>query len=159
MKYSEYVSEYWNYNAGEHHLVALFIIPVLQKVLGKLPIYVNPDGMKSIQGDIVYACSKANFSIEVKLKKLCLTKVQCSPEYNPDILLYFDFMKIGIANWKEFQNEYIFMMDKLKAKGFRYTRYGPIVKANDLESIKFYEQDEIFNILQKRHTNCDNQKF
>ena len=72
MKYSDYTRNYWNYDAGEHHLVAIFIIPMLQNVLGDLPVYANPDGMKSIQGDIVYVCKKNTFSIEVKLKKLRL---------------------------------------------------------------------------------------
>ncbi len=159
MKYSEYVRDYWNYDAGEHHLVAIFIVPALQNTLGDLPIYVNPDGMKSIQGDIVYACTKRNFTIEVKLRKLCLTKVQCLPDYKPDVLLYFDYNKIGIADWNEFQNEYISKMEKLRAKGRKYDKYGPTVNANELKSIEFHEQDEIFTILQRRHRDCDNRNL
>jgi hypothetical protein len=68
LKYQEYIRDYWDFDAGEHHLVAIFIVPALKKALGALPIYVNPDGMKSIPGDIVYACEKRNFTIEVKLK-------------------------------------------------------------------------------------------
>jgi len=148
MKYHEYVRDYWDYDAGEHHLVAIFIIPELQNALGVLPIFVNPDGMKSIPGDIVYACERRNFTIEVKLKKLCLTKTQYSPDYNPDVLLHFDYNKIGIADWNQFQNEYVLKMEKLRVKGRKYDKYGPVVNANELKSIEFHKEDEIFTILQ-----------
>jgi len=156
MKYQEYIQDYWDYDAGEHHLVAIFIVPALKKALGALPIYVNPDGMKSIPGDIVYACEKRNFTIEVKLKKLCLTKVQCSPNYRPDVLLYFDYNKIGIADWNQFQNEYITKMEQLRGEGRKYDKYGPTVNASKLKSIGFHKENEIFAILRRLYSNCDN---
>ena len=107
MNYSDYIQQYREYNPGEHHLVAIFLVPALKDVLGKLPIYVNPDGMKSIQGDLVYFLENKKFSIEVKLDKLSLTKVQYSKEYKPDILLYFGKNEIGFADWNEFQYEYV----------------------------------------------------
>ena len=41
MKYSDYIQQYGDYNAGERHLVAIFLIPTLYEVFGKLPVYVN----------------------------------------------------------------------------------------------------------------------
>jgi len=63
--------------------------------------------MKSIQGDLGYLLGNQKFSIEVKLNKLSLTKVQYSKEYKPDILLYFGNNAIGFADWNEFQYEYV----------------------------------------------------
>jgi hypothetical protein len=152
MKYSDYIQKYEKYNAGEHHLVAIFLIPLLKEVLGKLPVYVNPDGMKSIQGDLVYLCEKNNFSIEVKLDKLRLTRVQYSEDYNPDILLYFNKNKLGVADWKPFQEEYIKKMeDLIRTEDRKYTKYGPTINANEMKSITFGTQDRILPILIKRY--------
>lgn len=157
MKYPEYIRKYWDYNAGEHHLVAIFIIPLLQDALGEIPVYVNPDGMKSIHGDIVYNCAKKKFSIEVKLNKLQLTKKQCTTDYKPDILLYFNQKGIGIADWNEFQNEYIVKMKNLRATtGRKYNKYGPTINFGELKSLLFGSENEILPIITECYKECNN---
>ena len=151
MQYTDYIKGYWEYNAGEHHLVAIYLIPVLHDILGELPVYVNPDGMKSIQGDLVYLCENRKFSIEAKLDKLRLTKVQYSRDYKPDILLYFNEKELGFSDWDAFQNEYIQKMDNLRLTGRKYDKYGPTINAHEMESIAFGAQDEILSIVKKRY--------
>jgi len=154
MNYSDYIKEYWQYDAGEHHLVAIFLIPTLHDLLGDLPVYVNPDGMKSIQGDLVYLCGNKKFSIEVKLEKLRLTKVQYSKDYKPDILLYFNEKELGFADWNAFQSEYVKKMDSLRLKGRKYDKYGPTINADEMETISFGSQDGILPIVKKRYAEC-----
>lgn len=154
MKYSDYIQQYGEYNAGEHHLVAIFLIPALKEVLGRLPVYVNPDGMKSIQGDLVYLCGNKKFSIEVKLDKLSLTKVQYSKDYKPNILLYFSKNDLGFADWNEFQNEYIEKMNGLRLEGRKYNKYGPTINANEMKTIILGSQDKILPIVKKRYEEC-----
>jgi hypothetical protein len=62
---------------GEHHFIALYVLPRLTPFLG-VPHYVNPDGMKSSAGDLVFNSYEVNkiacyvpaprLKIEVKLE-------------------------------------------------------------------------------------------
>jgi hypothetical protein len=59
---------------GEHHFVTVYLVPKIYKLTGKIPDFVNPDGTKNINGDIIYEDDK--IYIEAKYNKLQFTKSQ-----------------------------------------------------------------------------------
>src|ERR1035437_8718534 len=80
--FSEYISQYvlrGDRSApptpGEHHFVCTYLVPRLFAINGKVPDFINPDGTKSILGDVVYyQDGRHHFGIEVKLGTVRLTK-------------------------------------------------------------------------------------
>ena len=68
---------------GEHHFVSVYLVPKLYSIAKIVPDYVNPDGTKSILGDVVYyRDGKHAIGIEVKLGTIRLT----AKEFNNWIL-------------------------------------------------------------------------
>jgi hypothetical protein len=100
---------------GEHHFVSVYLVPKLYELNKIVPDYINPDGMKSILGDIVfYKDNKHHFGIEVKLGTIRLTK----REYNDWIVcvnlenwpsVFIGICRTGIAlcSWEDFRSAYI----------------------------------------------------
>lgn len=100
---------------GEHHFVSAYLVPKLYSINNKVPDYINPDGTKSILGDVVYyQDGKHHFGIEVKLETVRLTK----REFNewivghdssqwPHLFIGVGHTGIGLAKWGEFRNAYI----------------------------------------------------
>ena len=141
--YSDYIEKYI-INAepvpGEHHFVALYLIPLLYKLFKCVPDYANPDGTKGIPGDVVFNSFKRNLKIEVKFDKIRLTK----NEYNnwikdyrsdkcPNIFIGISQAGNSILPWWKFRNFYIEIAD-LKDKPLELNlesrEYGPIRSIN-----------------------------
>lgn len=100
---------------GEHHFVSAYLVPKLFKINGKVPDYINPDGAKSILGDVVYyQDGKHHFGIEVKLGTVRLTKHEfntwivgnSSAEW-PHLFIGVGNTGVGLATWSEFRDAYV----------------------------------------------------
>ena len=144
MNYGEYVQTYRDYNPGEHHLVAVYLAPLIHKISSRYPIYINPDGMKEQSGDLIYAHGDSRISIEVKLEKLCLTSTQCQSDYRPGQLLYFDRNGIWLSDWDSFYQEYIAIRDRrIREDGSKFRRYGPTVSIDEAMSMKSINHQEL----------------
>jgi hypothetical protein len=100
---------------GEHHFVAAYLVPKLFKINGKVPDYINPDGTKSILGDVVYyQDGKHHFGIEVKLGTVRLTRqefntwiVGDSQNKWPDLFIGVGNAGLGLTTWGKFRDAYV----------------------------------------------------
>ena len=128
---------------GEHHFVSAYLIPKLFAINGKVPDYINPDGTKSILGDVVYYLDgKHHFGIEVKLGVIRLTKrefnewiVETDSICWPNLFIGIGHKGIGLATWKEFRHAYIAAIQS-KKPGWSPCRiphgYGPMKSVDQL---------------------------
>ena len=120
--YSSYIDNYLDLPKregrpvpGEHHFVSGYLIPRIFNIRGKVPEYINPDGTKSIIGDVVYYdAGKHQHGLEVKLGTIRLT----SGEFNswiasnessnwPESFIGIGLKGIAICSWREFRDAYI----------------------------------------------------
>lgn len=148
--YSEYIRRYIHRRSkasppspGEHHFVATYLLPKLYEINGIVPDYVNPDGTKSIIGDVVYyRDEKHHFGIEVKLGTVRLTKrefndwiVDEDPEFWPNLFLGVGRKGIALSSWSEFRTSYVASV-KSKKPGWVATKiedgYGPMKEVDEL---------------------------
>ncbi|MBE0586460.1 MAG: hypothetical protein IH617_00265 [Hydrogenophaga sp.] len=100
---------------GEHHFVAAYLVPKLFEIAQKVPDYINPDGTKSIMGDVVYyQDEKHRLGLEVKLGVIRLTR----REFNewivggersrwPEVFVGVGKLGVAISPWLEFRAAYI----------------------------------------------------
>jgi hypothetical protein len=148
--YSEYILRYIRRPSkgsppapGEHHFVAVYLIPRLHAINGLVPDYVNPDGTKSIIGDVVYYKDEQHhFGIEVKLGTVRLTK----KEFNdwivnedsslwPSVFLGIGSKGLALSSWSVFRTSYV---AAVRAKNPRWTPeplddgYGPMKGVDEL---------------------------
>jgi hypothetical protein len=152
--YSEYIRRYIHRrnrdsppSPGEHHFVSTYLLPRLYELNGAIPDYVNPDGTKSIIGDVVYyRDEKHHFGIEVKLGTVRLTK----REFNnwivdddrtcwPDVFIGVGKKGIALTSWSEFRNSYVAAVVRTRArkkKPWSAQRiqggYGPMKEVDEL---------------------------
>ncbi|WP_143434317.1 hypothetical protein [Hydrogenophaga sp. H7] len=120
--YSEYIQRYVVRHKkgvrpppGEHHFVAAYLVPKLFEISRRVPDYINPDGTKSIIGDVVYYQDEEHhLGLEVKLGTIRLTK----REFNewivggerarwPEVFVGVGKSGIAISSWLEFRVAYI----------------------------------------------------
>jgi hypothetical protein len=119
--YSDYIRRYIHRKStssppspGEHHFVATYLLPKLYEINGLIPDYVNPDGMKSIIGDVVYYQDEQHhFGIEVKLGTVRLTRrefndwiVSEDPTGWPSLFLGVGRKGIALSTWSDFRTSY-----------------------------------------------------
>ena len=129
---------------GEHHFVAAYLVPMLFRLNGKIPDYINPDGTKGIFGDVVYfEDEKHQLGIEVKLDKIRLT----AGEFNswifatdesrwPQIFIGVGLKGICVTRWESFRTAYIELVQS-KDRHWRaaqiFTKaYGPLKSVDAL---------------------------
>ena len=141
--YSEYIASYLPARKGcarpipgEHHFVCAYLVPKLFKLNGIVPDYINPDGTKSILGDVVYYRNdRHHCGIEIKLESIDLTKKEFNnwiarhdPEDSPNLFLGICRSGIAISTWSAFRTAYISAV-KSKNQGWEpisiTERYGP----------------------------------
>ena len=119
---------------GEHHFVALYLVPKIYKLLNKIPNWVNPDGMKRKPGDIIYD----DLSIEVKYLKINLTKTQYNEwiignKKKPNILIALGRKTICIINWERFVKYYQYILKTKNKKIVPYkSGYTPLINTDIL---------------------------
>ncbi|MCF6327615.1 MAG: hypothetical protein L3J21_10035 [Devosiaceae bacterium] len=139
-----------NPSPGEHHFVAVYLLPRLYKINKVTPDYINPDGTKNITGDITYFQKGIHsFGIEVKYGIIRFTVneynnwiVENITKGHPDLFIGICSRGIIILKWAEFKNTY------LEAVGdHNPTRiekgYGPLKAINmlfDMEGEEGYFQ-------------------
>ena len=119
--YSEYITRYMSRSGlngnrlpGEHHFVAIYLVPKLFQLNGIVPDYVNPDGTKGLIGDVIYYKDGAHrCGIEVKLGTIRLTKneynnwiVGNDKKYWPDVYLGVGSSGLVLLTWPEFRTRY-----------------------------------------------------
>lgn len=100
---------------GEHHFVAVYLVPILKEIFGRYPDYVNPDGTKGLPGDIIYCDENKNykFSIEVKYCNINFTKTEYENWINnkssekPKYFMALGNTKIILCTFESFSKEYI----------------------------------------------------
>ena len=149
--YSEYIRRYIDRRTttsppcpGEHHFVATYLLPKLYELNTVVPDYVNPDGTKSVIGDIVYYRDDRHyFGIEVKLGTVRLTKrefnewiVRNDPTRWPNLFLGVGRKGVVLAPWSDFRSSYVSPV-KEKKIGWTATEisdgYGPMKAVDELE--------------------------
>jgi len=149
MLYTQYVNDFWQYHPGEHHVVAVYLYPLLLRLTGLQPIYINPDGMKDdIHGDLVYSHQGRLIGIEVKIHHIQLTAKQMGNSYRPDYLIFFNADGIYWATWSTFKQPYLtILQDRInESDGQRtYERYGPSLQPADLPQLSRASDDESFH--------------
>jgi len=119
--YSEYIERYVLRSGrsaplpGEHHFVAAYLVPRLFTVYDVVPDYINPDGTKSVTGDVVYRHGSADqVSIEVKLETIRLTKnefnsgiVHSVASKRPSLFLGVGSKGLVLTTWANFSEMYV----------------------------------------------------
>ena len=100
---------------GEHHFVAAYLVPRIFTITGRIPDYINPDGTKSILGDVVYyKDGQHHFGIEVKLGTVRLTKremnewiVSDNEALWPCVFVGVGSTGVAISDWRSFRSAYV----------------------------------------------------
>ena len=103
---------------GEHHFVAVYLLPKLFALNGIVPDYVNPDGTKAIRGDIVYFRDDRHYlGLEAKLSTIRLTANEfnnwiVSPAYSnhPQVFIGVGTKGLVVQTWRRFRATYIKMI-------------------------------------------------
>lgn len=126
--YSEYIRDYISNPRlekvpGEHHFVAAYLVPRLFKITGNVPDQINPDGSKSLVGDILYQdLNGCQLCIEVKLQKICLTKNEynssiCASDRTqwPDLFIGICSKGIVVLEWECFRGSYLELITRKRA--------------------------------------------
>ena len=148
--FSEYISRYLLRTdksapptPGEHHFVCVYLVPRLFTINGKVPDYINPDGTKSILGDVVYyRDGRHHFGIEVKLGTVRLTKREFNEWVVSDDTRLWPNLFVGISNngialaaWSEFRGAYLAAVrakDDNWSPAMIESGYGPMKGVNEL---------------------------
>ena len=109
LKYKELYFDKKKCIPGEHHFVAVYLLPKFNKI----PDFLNPDGTKGKCGDIVFEKDTQHyFSIEVKIGKTSFTfsKNETNQWFVdkdktfPNYLIALTSNYLFIIEWKEFSN-------------------------------------------------------
>ena len=148
--FSEYISRYILKadksappTPGEHHFVCVYLVPRLFTINDKVPDFINPDGTKSILGDVVYyQDGRHHFGIEVKLDTVRLTKrefnewiVSEDTKLWPNLFVGISSNGIALASWGEFRSAYLAAV-RAKNENWSPTMiesgYGPMKAVNEL---------------------------
>jgi hypothetical protein len=162
-----------SYMPGEHHFVAVYLLPKLLRLYPEVPDYVNPDGTKNIIGDIVYyKDGKHHFGIEAKLATIRLT----AGEFNawirmedrtkhPNVFLAVGTEGLVLQTWSRFRDVY---MELAKNEGrmprHRLTSgtYGPQLSVNKLVTVLSKSADiakaEVFPTCEAASPESDEQE-
>ncbi len=128
---------------GEHHFVGVYLVPKLYSMSKIVPDYVNPDGTKSIQGDVVYFKEgKHAIGIEVKLGTIRLTAnefnkwiLDPSTSEHPDFFVGVGTKGLIFQSWARFREVYINMVGASWFEGIEPVergKYGPQRRVNVL---------------------------
>ena len=158
--YSEYIANYLPVRKasdrpipGEHHFVCAYLVPKLFSINGIIPDYINPDGTKSILGDVVYYRNERHhYGIEIKLESIDLTKREFNnwianhdPVNSPNLFLGVCRSGIAISAWSAFRTAYI---AAVKSKNLKWEpipideRYGPSKRLDQI--FEHLPQDSVF---------------
>ncbi len=148
---------------GEHHFVSAYLVPRIFEIRGKVPEYINPDGTKSIVGDVVYYdAGKHQHGLEVKLGTVRLT----SGEFNswivsmktsgwPDSFIGIGHKGITVCSWREFRRAYIALVrskkgnEKWTPQELEPKKYGPIRQVDGL--LPHLDQSVVFQYESEPH--------
>ena len=116
---AEYKNNYFNSKnciPGEHHFVAVYLLPKFQFI----PDFLNPDGTKDICGDIVFKNKDDIFSIEVKIgnPSICFSKKEKNSWFvekeklHPNYLIILTRNYLFIIKWQQFFDSFSSLLDK-----------------------------------------------
>jgi hypothetical protein len=121
--YSEYIHRFLPRRGkpGEHHFVAVYLLPKVMKIYDCVPDYVNPDGTKKIIGDIVYyKDGQHHFGIEAKLEEIRLTAAEfnnwillTNSAKHPDVFVAIGTRGLILQTWSRFRAVYCGLKQEL----------------------------------------------
>ena len=180
--YTEYINRFLLHKGlcgakspGEHHFVAVYLLPRLFNINQLVPDYINPDGTKEITGDIVYFNNgRHHLGIEVKFGTVRLTKnefnrwvVTEDKSMHPEIFIGIGTNGIIILSWHEFREAYLASVGITKPQPIS-SGYGPQKSVNSLfqeshgkgylprgrNEIEAQEYENIFLQLLREIVNC-----
>jgi hypothetical protein len=135
-----------SYMPGEHHFVAVYLLPKLFHIYPEVPDYVNPDGTKKIIGDIVYyKDGKHHFGIEAKLTTIRMT----AGEFNawirledrtkhPNVFLAVGTQGLILQTWSRFRAVYRAIATeegRMPRRRLKSGTYGPQLSVNKLVTL------------------------
>jgi hypothetical protein len=134
--YSEYIHRFLPRRGepGEHHFVAVYLLPKVMKIYDCVPDFVNPDGTKKIIGDIVYyKDGQHHFGIEAKLKEIRLTAAEfnnwillTNSAKHPDVFVAIGTSGLILQAWSRFRAVYRGLKQGLlPLKPLRPKKYAP----------------------------------
>jgi len=144
--YTEYINRFLLHKGlcgakspGEHHFVAVYLLPRLFNINQLVPDYINPDGTKEITGDIVYFNNgRHHLGIEVKFGTVRLTKnefnrwvVTEDKSEHPEIFIGIGTNGIIILSWHEFREAYLASVGITDPQPIS-SGYGPQKSVNSL---------------------------
>lgn len=151
--YSAYIDEFvrkadkegWR-RPGEHHFVATYLLPRLNRITRRTPYYVNPDGMKGVIGDVIYQDSRGQVlvSVEVKFLDVRLTATEFQKGIRSDAEKKWPTFFLGIGDkglyiqaWGDFRETYIRLKygGKVPRKNPEPGKYGLQIKVDKLLKI------------------------
>lgn len=161
--YSSYIDEFLTLPRtenrpvpGEHHFVSSYLVPRIYAIRKRVPEYINPDGTKGINGDVVYYdAGQHQHGIEVKLGKIRLTSgefnnwiVSTRCKYWPECFLALGSAGIALCSWSEFRDAYIKLIQlsngsDWEPKEIAPKKYGPIREVNAL--LPLLESNSVFH--------------
>ena len=144
--YTEYIDRFLLHNGlngvrspGEHHFVAVYLLPRLFSINKIVPDFINPDGTKKIKGDIIYFENGGHhFGIEVKFETICLTKneynswiVKEGKSNHPEVFIGIGTSGIIILSWHKFREAYLSAVGIVSPRSIS-SGYGPQKSINVL---------------------------
>jgi hypothetical protein len=139
---------------GEHHFVATYLLPHLNRITRVIPYFVNPDGMKRVPGDVVYfSGNRLTLSVEVKYCQIRLTAREfnagiCGTErvHWPTVFLGICENGIYLATWAVFRRRYLQTAypegAPQKIASGKYGRLRPVARFQELDGQNFYPHAE-----------------
>lgn len=125
-----FVDKSWDYYPGEHHFVALYLLPRLMTFdwLG-VPYWVNPDGMKKQWADVIYyevTAKSRTCSLAIEVKQLpkrrnsfSVTKAQYglwSGGFQPHLFVFLGKHGLALLPWPEFRKIYLSSPQTVKGR-------------------------------------------
>ncbi len=162
-----YRGRFYNFftTPGEHHFCSVYLL----NKFNRIPDFINPDGTKGVTGDIVFCKRRgptitsqkikidnkklakdyklkrhAEFSIEVKYKKIKFTKEQYNTWFvteqdKPDFLIALTDNYLFIIEWNLFEDIYSAQIYPTGHKSI--SGYSKIISENDLVLSKSLRED------------------
>jgi hypothetical protein len=148
---------------GEHHFVAIYLAPKIYKATNYIPLYINPDGMKKVPGDLFY--KENDVSIEVKYFKINFTNyywmewikdINCTSDIAtkkcPKYFIGVSDKGIIFEDWKSFVCNYKTMIRETGVENTDTMRIGTYSKlftinqyinrfVNELSTMEYYRMD------------------
>jgi len=124
---------------GEHHFASIYLAPKIFKIKEMIPEYINPDGTKKVNGDLVYG---NDIAIEIKFRTIIFTKNQINiwikdegTRNHPTHIIGINENGLFLQNFKDFRENYIRMLKSKKniddVNNYDWKKYSPKIGVDE----------------------------